>query len=151
MSILCFYKALFCLFVWFLFFFLGGGGFRPTGEFSTHFETTTHFDIHSALMAIEQWRFFNVPLLLWHGATIYSAHLRGTHTCCRALGNGSVTTCFKDLGLSRRGIETRSPACEASALLLRHNSGDQCCNVRSCLFTVFRCNVSSVFVYSITR
>ena len=26
-----------------------------------------HFDLYSALMAIEQWGFFSVPHLLWHG------------------------------------------------------------------------------------
>ena len=39
--------------------------------------------------------------------------------CCRAIGSGAVTTCFYDLGLSRPGIEPRSPACEANALPLR--------------------------------
>ena len=42
-------------------------------------------------------------------------HTRDTHTCCRA-----VPTCFYDLGLSRPGIEPRSPAYEASGLSLRH-------------------------------
>ena len=46
-----------------------------------------------------------------------------THTCCRAFGSWAVTICFYDLGLSRPGIKPRSPACEASALPLRHRSG----------------------------
>ena len=33
------------------------------------------------------------------------------------------TSCFYDLGLSRPGIEPRSPACEAKALPLRHHGG----------------------------
>ena len=36
-----------------------------------------NFDLCSALMAIEQWGFFNVPYLLWHGPTVYNGHLRG--------------------------------------------------------------------------
>ena len=39
-----------------------------------------NFDLCSALMAIEQWGFFNVPHLLWHGPTVYNGHLRGTVT-----------------------------------------------------------------------
>ena len=35
------------------------------------------FDLCSALMAIEQWGFFNVPHLLRHGLTVYCGHLRG--------------------------------------------------------------------------
>ena len=45
---------------------------------------------------------------------------RDTHTCYRAFGSGAVTTFFNDLGLSRPGIEPRSPACDANALQLRH-------------------------------
>ena len=63
-----------------------------------------NFDLHSALMAIEQWGFFIVPHLLWHGASVYnglSPRTRDIHTCCRAFGSGAVTTCFYDLGLSR--------------------------------------------------
>ena len=43
-----------------------------------------------------------------------------THTCCQAYHSGAVTTSFNNLGLSRPGIEPRSPACEANALSLRH-------------------------------
>ena len=39
-----------------------------------------NFDLCSALMAIEQWGFFNVPHLLWHGSTLYNDHLRGPVT-----------------------------------------------------------------------
>ena len=35
-----------------------------------------NFNLCSALMAIEQWRFFSVPHLLWHGASVYNGHLR---------------------------------------------------------------------------
>ena len=50
---------------------------------------------------------------------------RDTHTCCRAFGSGSVTTCFYDLGLWRPGIEPRSPTHEANALPLRHRGGSR--------------------------
>ena len=31
-------------------------------------------------MPIEQWWFFSVPDLLWHGASVYNGHLRGPET-----------------------------------------------------------------------
>ena len=39
-----------------------------------------NIDLCSALMAIEQWGFFSVPHLLWHGASVYNGHLRGPVT-----------------------------------------------------------------------
>ena len=41
-----------------------------------------NFDLCSTLMVIEQWRFFSVLHLLWHGTYVYNSHLRGpvTHT-----------------------------------------------------------------------
>ena len=39
-----------------------------------------NFDLCSAHMAIEQWGFFRVPHLLWHGASVYNGHLRGPVT-----------------------------------------------------------------------
>ena len=39
-----------------------------------------NFDLCSALMAIEQWGFFSVPHLLWHGASVYNGHLWGSVT-----------------------------------------------------------------------
>ena len=39
-----------------------------------------NFDLCSALMAIEQWGFFSVLHLLWHGASVYDGHLRGPVT-----------------------------------------------------------------------
>ena len=50
-----------------------------------------NFDLCSALMAIEQWEFFSVPHLLWHGS---SPRTHDTHTYCRSFGSGAVTTCF---------------------------------------------------------
>ena len=34
-----------------------------------------------------------------------SPRTRDIHTCCRAFGSGTVTTCVNDLGLSRPGFE----------------------------------------------
>ena len=34
------------------------------------------FDLCSALLATEQWGFFSVPRLLWHGTSVYNCHLR---------------------------------------------------------------------------
>ena len=57
-----------------------------------------NFDLCSALVTIEQWGFLSVTHLLWHGASVYNGHLRGsthdTHTYCRAFSIGAVTTCF---------------------------------------------------------
>ena len=39
-----------------------------------------NFDLCSALVAIEQWGFFNVPHLLRHWPTFYNGHLRGPVT-----------------------------------------------------------------------
>ena len=76
-----------------------------------------NFNKYSALMAIEQWGFFNVPHLLRHGPTVYNVHhLQGYSHLLPSVG--TVTTCFNDLGLSRPGIEPRSPACKANALPL---------------------------------
>ena len=61
-------------------------GFSPTREFFTHIEPSplpvkaANFDICSVLMAIEQWEFFSVPHLLWHGPSVYTGHLRGPVT-----------------------------------------------------------------------
>ena len=39
---------------------------------------SAHFDLRLALVAIEQWGFFNVPHPLWHGPNLYNGHLRGS-------------------------------------------------------------------------
>ena len=41
---------------------------------------TANVDLCSALMTIEQWGFFSVPHLLWHGVSVYNGHLRGLVT-----------------------------------------------------------------------
>ena len=56
--------------------------YRPTQEFFTHMETSPllvkgcNFDLCSALTAIEQWGFFNVPHGLRHRPIIYNGHLQ---------------------------------------------------------------------------
>ena len=42
-----------------------------------------NFNLSSSLMAIEQWGFFSMPHLLWHGVSVYNIHLRRpvTLTC----------------------------------------------------------------------
>ena len=58
----------------------------PLGNFSLIWRRhhcrwrAANFDLCSALMAIEQWRFFNVPHPLRHGLTLYNGHLRGPVT-----------------------------------------------------------------------
>ena len=39
-----------------------------------------NFDLCSVLMAIEQWGFFSVSHLLWHGPSLYNGHLQGPVT-----------------------------------------------------------------------
>ena len=59
-------------------------------------------------MGIEQWGFIRVPHLLWHGASVYNHHSHprtcDTHTYCRALSSGAITSCFYDLGVLRLGL-----------------------------------------------
>ena len=58
------------------------GFFVPFENFSLiwrcdHFRLrAANFDLWSPLMAIDQWGFFSVPHLLWHGASIYNGQLR---------------------------------------------------------------------------
>ena len=49
--------------------------------------------------------FLSMPRLLWHPFIMVISKARDTHTCCRAIGSGAVTTCFYDWGLSRLGFE----------------------------------------------
>ena len=74
--------------------------FHWFGDVTITGEELQIFYLYSALMAIKQWWFFDVPHLLWHEQTLY----------CQTFGSGAVTTSFNDLCLSRPGIEPRSPA-----------------------------------------
>ena len=59
-----------------------------------------NFDLCSALMAIEQWRFFSVPHLLWHGVSVYNGYLRSavtlTTTSKRLVVEPEVLKCGTD-------------------------------------------------------
>ena len=56
-----------------------------------------NFDLCSALMAIEQWGFFNVLHLLRQGPTVYNSHLRGPVTLTPVAEQWSCHyTCFYD-------------------------------------------------------
>ena len=96
------------------------GVFVPLENFSLIWRRH-HWDegLCLALMAIEQWRFFSVPHLLWYGASVYHGHLRGpmTHIYCRAYGSGAVTIpVFTTKVLSQVESNTQFSACEANAL-----------------------------------
>ena len=51
-------------------------------------------------MAIEQWGFFSIPHLLWHGASVLNGRLRE-----HLFSSGAVIICFNDICLSRLGFE----------------------------------------------
>ena len=74
---LCHHRGLFPLIL-----FVCLGFFVPLENFSLilrrhHYRRrAANFDLCSALMTIEQWGFFSVPHLLWHGACVYNGHLR---------------------------------------------------------------------------
>ena len=59
------------------------------------------FDLCPALVAIEQWGFFSVPHLLWHGASLYNGHLQGLKfyisfhkVCSHQIKNGGYSIFF---------------------------------------------------------
>ena len=83
----------FLLFVWSEF-------FVPLENFSLiwrchhYWWTAANFDLCWALMAIEQWGFFSVPHLLWHGASVYNGHLQGPVTLSLSgSGANALTHC----------------------------------------------------------
>ena len=67
-----------------------------------------------------------MPHLVRYGPQ-YNGHLRGPVTLTtiaeRLAVDLSLPSCFYDLGLSRPGVEARSPAREANDLPLRHRGG----------------------------
>ena len=75
----------------------------------------TNFYLCLALMAIEQW------------GSVYNGHLQGPVTLTPVAELLAVqlhgTTSFYDSGLSRPGIEQRSPACKVHALPVSHRGG----------------------------
>ena len=87
------------------------GVFRPTQEFFTYMETS-RLPVKGCIL--DSWSLNSrgslvcyTSVVLWHGTSVYTGHLRGpvTHTYCCAFGSGAVTTCFNDLGLSRLEFE----------------------------------------------
>ena len=100
----------FCLFVFFF-----GGGVVTVENFLLipirhHRWMAANIDLCSALTAIEQWVFFSMPHLLWHGTSVFMviskdpwhAHL----ALIRVFGSGAVTTCLKRLRSVAAGIWT---------------------------------------------
>ena len=83
------------------------GVFCPTRQFSLiwRLERAANFDLCSALMAIEQWRLFSVPHLLWYGASVYNGHLRGLVTLAPIAERLAVELSLYDFVLSRVGFE----------------------------------------------
>ena len=75
---------------------------------------TANFDLCSALMAIEQWGFFNLPHLLWHRASIYNGHLGGPVTLTPFAEH--LAEELSRLGLSRLDSNTQPSACGVNAL-----------------------------------
>ena len=93
------------------------GDFSPTREFLNIWRRhhcrwrAANFDLCSAHMAIEQWGFFNVPHLLWYGASVYNGHLRGPVTLtpiAEHLAMQLSLPVFNDLGLWRLGFEPQN-------------------------------------------
>ena len=103
---------LLCLFVCFL----SNSTFQSYGDLNIASERLNSV-LYLAFMAIKPWGFFSEQNL--HPEIWSSLKTRDTHTYCWPLGGGTVITCFNDLGLSRLGIETVSPAC-STLFLLRH-------------------------------
>ena len=72
--------------------------FRPARELFTYMETAPllvkdcKFWPMLALMDIEQWGFFSVPHLLWHGTSVYNGHRRGPLTLAPVTDHLGVET-----------------------------------------------------------
>ena len=102
-----------CLFVCLEFFFVCLEFLRPIRECFTHMEAPPFpvkdfkFWPISAHMAIEQWGFFSVPQLLWHGASVYNDHFRELMTLTPVAEVLAVELSLPVLmtGLSRTGFK----------------------------------------------
>ena len=116
-----------------LFFLVWLGLFVPLENFSLIWRRhhcrwrAANFDLCSALMAIEQWWFFSVPHLLWHGASVYNG--RDTHTYCWAFSSAwSCHYLFLRLRSVAAGIRTPNlPLARRSSSPLRHRRGPRPC------------------------
>ena len=89
-----YHKTFLCLFVCLEFFVI-------LEHFFTHLETSPlpmkGCKLCSELMAIEQWGFFRVPHLLWHGSSVYNGHLRWPVTLTPIAEQWSCHYLFKRL------------------------------------------------------
>ena len=97
-----------CMFVWFI---------VPLEDISFIWRRhhsrwrAANFDLCSALMAIEQWRFFSVPHLLLHGASVYTGHLRGSVTLTPIAERLAVELSLSFLVCRGLDSNTRPSAC----------------------------------------
>ena len=75
----------------------------------------TYLHLYSALMAIEQWWFFIVPYMLWHGSTLYilviSEDPGHSHPCVIVL-----QWIYQYLFWRLWSVLPWSPTCEANAI-----------------------------------
>ena len=116
-------KLFVCLFVWLfvrcfflcLFLFVCLFVFVPLENFSNlwrrHHDRrrASSFDLCSALMTIEQWGFFSVSYLLWHGASVYNGHIHPvTLTTIVERLPVELSLPFLRLGLSRLRFEHKT-------------------------------------------
>ena len=100
------------------------GFLGPTRDFFTDLRCYQYWrwdakDQYSALILMKQRGFFRVLHLLWHGSSVYmviNKSLTLTPVACRGFVSGAVTTCSKDLGLSKlEGWNLRSTRCQMNA------------------------------------
>ena len=78
-------------------------------------ERSINFDLYSALMAIEYWGLNSLACHTYTPTVTRAIRLkwssprtRDTHTCCRTFSSIAVTTCFKNLLLSRPRFENQN-------------------------------------------
>ena len=84
-----------------------------------------NFQLCSALMAIEQWGFYSVPHLLWHGTFVFNGHLRGPVTftlIAERLAVGLSLPVFFRLRSVAAGIRTSNLPLEGRTLSRLHNN-----------------------------
>ena len=87
------------------------GFYVPLENFSLiwsrhHFRwSALNFDlVYSVLIAIEQWGFFSMPHLLWHGTSVYRGNLRGPVTLTLVSKRLAVLLLLAVYWISRMGI-----------------------------------------------
>ena len=79
-----------------------------------------NFYLCLALMSIEQWGYFSVPHLLWHGASIYNGQLRGPVTLTpipQRLAVELSISVFTNYVCRGWDSSTQPSACGANALI----------------------------------